>query len=326
MDLKTSYLGIELKNPIVPSASPLSLNISTIRALEDYGASAIVLYSMFEEQIRFEKKNLHNFLTYNIEHPLEIFPQQGEYYRNTDEYLEHITSTKKAVNIPVIASINGTNVGEWMNYAKEIEQAGADALEINLYHIPTDPDIPSEEIEQLYLNIVKHIRSIISIPIAVKLSPFFTSLANMAKKFYECGANGLVLFNRFYQPNIDIELQQVTSNISLSNSEEMRLPLRWIAILHKTIELDLAASSGIHTATDVIKLTMAGANVTMMCSALLQHGTKHIQEVLTNVQQWMVEHEYSSLSSLRGIMSYKTIKDPSVFERAHYLKALNSYM
>jgi dihydroorotate dehydrogenase (fumarate) len=329
MNLSTSYLGLALKNPIVPSASPMSRTIGSIRAMEDYGASAIVLYSLFEEQIRHETNELNHFLSHGTEsfaEALSYFPQQSDYYHGPEEYLEHISSAKRAVEIPIIASINGSTAGGWTDYAKKMQQAGADALELNIYHIPTDPDITGAEVEDMYIEIMRAVRSAVSIPIAVKLSPFFTSVASMAKKLDDAGANGLVLFNRFYQPDINLDSLQVEPGVILSTSEALRLPLRWVAILHKQIKADIAATTGIHTAEDVLKMMMAGANVTMVCSALLRHGPRRIREIITGITQWMVDHEYASLEQMRGSMSHKSVADPSAFERANYMKALNSYM
>jgi dihydroorotate dehydrogenase (fumarate) len=329
MNLATSYLGLALKNPVVPSASPMSRTIGSIRAMEDYGASAIVLYSLFEEQIRHETNELNHFLSHGTEsfaEALSYFPAQTDYYHGPEEYLEHIASAKRAVEIPIIASINGSTTGGWTDYAKKMQQAGADALELNIYHIATDPDVTGAEVEELYLDIMRAVRAAVTIPIAVKLSPFFTSIASMAKKLDDAGANGLVLFNRFYQPDINLDSLQVEPGVVLSTSEALRLPLRWVAILHKQVKADLAATTGIHTAEDVLKMMMAGANVTMVCSALLRHGPRRIREILTGVTQWMVDHEYASLEQMRGSMSHKSVADPSAFERANYMKALNSYM
>ena len=329
MDLSTQYLGLNLKNPIVPSASPMSKTVGSVRLMEDYGASAVVLFSIFEEQIRHETKEMYHHLTYHAESYAEAtsyFPEAGDYHSGPEEYLEHIRKLKESVSIPIIGSINGVTDGGWIEYAKLIEQAGADALELNVYYIPTDVNMTSDDIEQTYFDIVKDVRNQVKIPIAVKLSPFFTSIPNVAQRLEKIGVNGLVLFNRFYQPDINLESLNVEPGVILSNSDALRLPLRWIAILHKKVKADLAASTGVHTAEDVLKLTMAGANATMMCSALLRHGAKKIREVLTGVQQWMVEHEYASLNDMRGSMSHHSVADPSSFERANYMKALQTYM
>jgi dihydroorotate dehydrogenase (fumarate) len=329
MDLSTTYLGMKLKNPIVPSASPMSRTVASIKSMEDFGASAIVLYSLFEEQIRHETKELNHFLEYGAEsfaEAVSYFPAHEEYYLGPEEYLEHIQKVKAAVSIPVIASLNGSTVGGWTEYAAKIQEAGADALELNIYYIPTSVDTTGAQVEQLYIGILQAVKAKVTIPVAVKLSPFFSSLANMAKRLDENGANGLVLFNRFYQPDINLDALEVEPSVVLSSSDALRLPLRWVAILHKNVKADLAATTGIHTADDVIKMTMAGANVTQVCSTLLRYGPKRIAEILNGVQQWMIEHEYESLTQMRGSMSQKSVANPSAFERANYMKALNSYM
>jgi dihydroorotate dehydrogenase (fumarate) len=329
MDLSTTYLGFTLKNPIVPSASPMSRTVAGIKTMEDYGASAVVLYSLFEEQIRHETKELYHFLSHGSESYAEAvtyFPQQEDYYLGPEEYLEHIRKAKESVAIPIIASLNGSTVGGWTEYAKRMQEAGADALELNIYHIPTSNEHNGGFVEQLYLEILQAVKAMVTIPVAVKLSPFFSSLPNMARRLDERGANGLVLFNRFYQPDINLDTLEVEPSVVLSTSDALRLPLRWVAILHNTVNADLAATTGIHTPEDVIKMTMAGADVTMVCSTLLRYGPKRIAELLNGIQQWMVEHEYESLNQMRGSMSHKSVADPSAFERANYMKALSSYM
>ncbi len=329
MDLSTSYLGLKLKNPIVPSASPMSRTIAGIKAMEDYGASAVVLYSLFEEQIRHEAKELDHFLTYTTDthaEALSYFPKSEDYYLGPEEYLEHLHNVKQAVDIPVIASLNGSTVGGWTEYAKKMQEAGADAIELNIYYIPTDPSLTGGYVEQLYLEILQAVKARVTIPVAVKLSPFFSSLANMAKRLDERGANGLVLFNRFYQPDINLDTLEIEPSVVLSSSDSTRLPLRWISILHKAVKADLAATTGVHTGEDVIKMTMAGASVTMVCSALLRGGPKRIADILNGVQKWMIDHEYESLNQMRGSMSHKSVANPSALERANYMKALNSYM
>lgn len=329
MNLKTTYLGIELKNPIVPSASPLSRTIHSLRSMEDFGASAVVLYSLFEEQIRHEMREIDFHLTqhsHSNAEAMSYFPDSDDYYIGPDQYLEHIRDAKRALEIPVIGSLNGSTLGGWVKYASEIQEAGADALELNIYYIPTDINISSSDVEKRYVEILKSVKKEITIPIAVKISPYFSSTANFAKQLVEAGANGLVLFNRFYQPDIDLESLQIEPSVRLSTSFSTRTPLRWIAILHNKLNIDLAASTGVHTAEDVLKLIAAGANITMLCSALLKNGVGHISDVLTNVNRWLIDHEYESLNQLRGSMSYKTVADPSSFERAHYMKALQSYM
>ena len=329
MDFSTNYLGLKLNNPIVPSASPMSRTLGSIRLMEDNGAAAVVMYSIFEEQIRHDTKEIFHHLTHSAESYAEAtsyFPEPEEYVTGPDEYLEHIRRAKEAINIPIIGSINAATDGGWVEYAKLIEQAGADALELNIYSIPTDLGKDAVSVEQAYLDIVKDVRKQVKIPVAVKLSPFFTSMAHFAAQLDAAGVNGLVLFNRFYQPDINLESLNVEPGVILSSSNSMRLPLRWIAILHGKVKASLAATTGVHTGEDVIKLTMAGADVTMMCSALLRHGPRKIREVLDDVRRWMIEHEYESLSMMRGSVSHKSVADPSAFERANYMKALQSYM
>jgi dihydroorotate dehydrogenase (fumarate) len=328
MDLTTTYMGLKLKNPIVPSASPLSKEIANIRGMEDAGASAVVFYSLFEEQISHEMGELDHFLSHGTEsfaESLSYFPEPEVYHRGPDAYLEHITKAKEAVDIPVIASLNGITSGGWVEYARKMQDAGADALELNIYYIPTDPELLGNAVEQTYIDTLSDVKSNLSIPVAVKLNPFFSSMANVAKRLDDSGADALVLFNRFYQPDIDLEELEVVPNVILSTPQAMRLPLRWVAILHGKIKADLAATGGIHTAEDVVKMLMAGASVTMMCSALLQHGVGHISKVLEEVEAWMEEHEYESISQMQGSMSQQSCADPTAFERANYMKALSTY-
>ncbi len=328
MDLSTTYLGLHLKNPLVPSASPLSRTLDSMKRLEDAGAAAIVMYSLFEEQIQHEAAELNHYMSYGTEsfaEALSYFPEAQEYNLGPDEYVEHLHKAKKALGIPVIGSLNGVSTGGWMKYAKKIEEAGADALELNVYYIPTDPRLSSQAVEDLYLDALKAVKQTVKIPVAMKLSPFFSAMANMASRLDAAGADGLVLFNRFYQPDFDIEALDVVPNVTLSSSHSIRLPLRWIAILFGRVKANLAATSGVHTAEDVLKLLMAGADITMLCSALLQHGPGAIAEILKNLDHWMLEHEYVSVQQMRGSMSQKSVADPSAFERANYMKALTQY-
>jgi dihydroorotate dehydrogenase (fumarate) len=328
MDLSTTYLGLKLKNPIIPSASPLSHTVDSMKRLEDAGAAAVVMYSLFEEQIAHEAAELDHYLNYGKEsfaEALTYFPEAQEYNIGPDEYVELVRKAKQSLAIPVIGSLNGISTGGWISYAKKIADAGADALELNVYYIPTDPDVTSSDVEDRYLEVLHAVKHTVSIPVAVKLSPFFSSMAHMAKRLENSGANGLVLFNRFYQPDIDLETLEVKPNVVLSSSNSMRVPLRWIAILHGHVKMSLAATSGIHTAQDVIKMVMAGADVTMMCSALLKNGPNHIAQVLQDLNQWMLEHEYISVQQMKGSMSQKSVADPAAFERANYVKALQSF-
>jgi dihydroorotate dehydrogenase (fumarate) len=328
MDLTTTYMGLSLKNPIVPSASPLSHTLEGMKRLEDAGASAIVMYSLFEEQIVHESKEFDHYMQYGTEsfaESLSYFPEAEEYNLGPEEYIELIHKAKRALTIPVIGSLNGISAGGWTDYAKKIEQAGADALELNVYYIPTDAGHTSEEVEQRYIDILKAVKGTVTIPVAMKLSPYFSSMANMAARLEAAGANGLVLFNRFYQPDIDLDALEVKPNVILSTPQAMRLPLRWIAVLYGRIQTGFAATSGVHSAQDVIKLLMAGADVTMMCSALLKHGPGHIRQVLEDVNQWMLDHEYVSVSQMKGSMSQKSVANPEAFERANYMRTLQSY-
>ena len=329
MDLSTTYLGLKLRSPLVPSAAaPLTEDIGSIKLMEDHGAAAVVLYSLFEEQLRLERHELHHHLTHGTEsfpEALTYFPEPSEFNVGPEQYLKHIAKAKAAVNIPIIASLNGSTPGGWTDYAKKIQQAGADALELNIYSIPTDIDVTAAEVENEYVEIVKAVKSAITIPVAVKLSPFFTNFANVAKRLVDAGANGLVLFNRFYQPDIDLETLEVTPNILFSTPMAMRLPLRWMAILHGRVPASLAATSGIHRASDVLKMLMAGADVTMLCSTLIRHGARQIGVIERDLVAWMEEHEYTSVTQLKGSLSQKNCPEPSAFERAQYMKAISQF-
>ncbi|MCL5028361.1 MAG: dihydroorotate dehydrogenase-like protein [Bacteroidetes bacterium] len=328
MNITTNYLGLKLSSPIVPSAGPLSQDIGNIKAMEDSGAGAVVLFSIFEEQIEHEELEFYNHTTPHLEshaEALSYFPPSINFKTGPDEYLEHIRKAKEAVSIPIIASLNGKSLGGWIDYAKKIESAGADALELNIYRLATDLSVSGSDVESSYIEIVKEVRKSVSIPIAVKLGSFFSSIAWMANQLDKAGANGLVLFNRFYQPDIDLEKLEVMPSVILSTPMEMRLPLRWIAILYNRINADLAATSGVYSEQDVIKMIMAGASVTQMLSSLLKFGISHIAEVNSKLDYWMEVNEYESLEQMRGSMSYMNVSDPSQFERANYMKLLNSY-
>lgn len=325
LDLTTKYLGLNLRTPLVVSASPLSQEIADIRRLEDAGASAVVLYSLFEEQLRQESLELDFYLSEGTEsyaESLNYFPQPSEFHLGPDEYLEHIRKAKAAVKVPIIASLNGSSVGGWIQYATQIQEAGADALECNIYWIVTDPETTSAEVEQHYIDIVQAVKSAVTIPVAVKVSPFFSNFANMAKRLDAAGANGLVLFNRFYQPDIDLETLELDPRVLLSTPQAMRLPLTWVGILHGRVKAALAATGGIHGAEDVIKLVLVGANVTMLCSTLLRNGINQLRSIEQGVRQWMDSHEYESVQQMQGSMSQKNCADPSAFERAQYMRAV----
>ena len=328
VDLTTTYLGLQLKNPVGASASPISKKLDGIRSLEDAGASAVVMYSLFEEQIVHESLALDHYLnrgTDTYAESLTYFPDLQHYNVGPEEYLELIRKAKAAVNIPVIGSLNGVSTGGWIDYARKIEQAGADALELNVYYVPTDTMLTSQELEQTYFDLVKDVRAQVRIPLAIKLNPFFTALPNVASRLAGAGANGLVLFNRFLQPDLDIETLEVTPNLVLSSSNELRLPLRWIAILYGRVEADLALTSGVHTAQDVLKSMMAGASVTMLASELLMNGVKRVGEILGDMQSWMETFEYESVQQMKGSMSQRAVAEPAAFERANYMKALSSF-
>ncbi len=328
MDLSTTYLGLSLKNPLVAAAGPLTAEVDSIRELEDSGAAAVVLHSLFEEQITHEAEELAHLTTQGTEsfaESLTYFPEAGDYRLGPDEYLEHIRKAKLAVDIPVIASLNGVTVGGWIDYATKMQRAGADAIELNVYYIATDPTLHAPDVENRYVQILKAVKSHVKIPVAMKLSPFFSATAAMAKRLDEAGADGLVLFNRFYQPDINLDTLEVVPDLVLSTPFDMRLPLRWIAILHGRVRASLAATSGIATGRDVVKMIMAGADVAQVCSVLLRKGTRELGRMLRDMQAWMEEREYASVAQMKGSMSQKSCPDPAAFERANYMKTLNSY-
>jgi len=325
IDLSTNYLALRLRTPLVASASPLSHDLDGIRRLEDAGASAIVLYSLFEEQLRRESQELEYHLSAGTEsfaESLTYFPARSEFRTGPEAYLCHIEKAKSAVRIPIIASLNGATLGGWTRYARAMEDAGADAIECNIYSIATDMDVTGVEVEQQYIDIVRAVKSSVSIPVAVKLSPFFSNMAHMAKWMVEAGANGLVLFNRFYQPDIDLQDLEVRPNVLLSTPQALRLPLTWIGILYGRVQASVAATSGVHSAEDVIKLLMAGADVTMLCSSLLRHGIAHLSVIERGLREWMTEHEYESVDQMQGSMSQLRCADPGAFERAQYMRAV----
>ncbi|MEI8314285.1 MAG: dihydroorotate dehydrogenase-like protein [Verrucomicrobiota bacterium] len=329
MDLRTTYMGLTLKTPLVVSAcQPLSDDIGKIKRIEDAGAAAVVLYSLFEEQLRLETKELDHHLTEGTEsfaEALNYFPAAESYHLGPDEYLEHIRKAKAAVKIPVIASLNGSTPGGWTDFAKQIEQAGADALELNIYNIPSDLTLSGAVVEQSYLDVVRAVKGVVKIPVAVKLSPFFSNMANMAKQLDDAGANALVLFNRFYQPDINLDELEVQPSVLLSTPQALRLPLRWLAILHGKIRADLAGTSGVHTAQDALKMLMAGANCTLIASALLAHGVDHLRTMEQGLRDWMEQHWYESVEQMQGSMSQMKCPNPSSFERAQYMRAITSF-
>jgi dihydroorotate dehydrogenase (fumarate) len=327
-DLTTTYLGLQLKNPLVVSASPLTKKVEHAKEAEAAGASAIVMYSLFEEQVTHESNELDFYLNRGADfypEALTYFPDMSFGDLGARGYLENLEEVKKAVSIPVIGSLNGSSPGGWTDYAKAMEEAGADALELNMYYLATDPAITAAEMEDRYVELVAQVRAAVRIPLALKLSPFFTSIPNIAKRFSEAGANGLVLFNRFYQPDLDLEALEVVPNLFLSDARELRLPLRWVAILYGRITADLALTTGVHSGKEVVKAIMAGASVAMTTSALLANGIGRLETMLREVDTWMTEHEYESVAQMRGAMSQKAVADPAAFERANYIRALSSY-
>jgi dihydroorotate dehydrogenase (fumarate) len=328
VDLTTTYLGLNLKNPLVASPSPLSEKIENVKRMQEAGIAAVVMYSLFEEQIIHESLELDHFLnrgTDTYPEALTYFPNIGKYSLAPEKYIETLQKTKQAVSIPVMGSLNGVSTGGWIEYARKIQDAGADALELNTYYLPNDLNLTAAELEDNYIKLVSDIRASISIPLAVKLAPFFTALPNFARRLVEAGANGLVLFNRFYQPDFDLDNLEVVPNLVLSTSDELRLPLRWIAMLYGKVQTDFALTSGVHTPVDAIKAIMAGANVAMSTSAILKHGTGVISQILSGMEAWMVEHEYESVRQMCGSMSQGAVAEPAAFERANYMKVLNSF-
>jgi dihydroorotate dehydrogenase (fumarate) len=325
MDLSTTYLGLKLPSPLVASASPLSRDVDGICRLEDAGASAVVLYSLFEEQLRQEEMDLQYHMSAGTEsfaESLTYFPQPSEFHTGPEGYLNHIRKAKSSVAMPIIASLNGTTLGGWTKFAADIERAGADAIECNIYSIPTDPRLTAADVEKTYLDIVRAVKETVTIPVAVKLSPFFSNLANFARRLDDAGADGLVLFNRFYQPDIDLEELEIRPNVLLSTPHALRLPLTWIGILYGRVRASLAGTGGVHSAEDAVKLLMVGANVTMLCSSLMRHGVNHLRHLERELREWMEEHEYESVAQMQGSMSQLRCPDPAAFERAQYMRAV----
>jgi dihydroorotate dehydrogenase (fumarate) len=327
-ELTTNYLGLKLKNPLVVSASPLSEKVETAIQLEKAGASAIVMYSLFEEQITRESLALDHFMeqgTDSYAEALSYFPEFGRYVLGTESYLEQLRALKEAVDIPVIASLNGVSRGKWIEYAERMEASGADALELNIYFLATDLQEDASQIESRYLDLIQNVAMAVEIPVAVKISPFFTSIPHFCSKAAKAGARGLVLFNRFYQPDFDLDQLEVVPRLKLSSNLEMLLPLRWISIMHGRIDVDFALTSGVQSGTDVIKAMLAGSKVTMVASELLRKGPQRLTEMLDSATVWMEENEYESIEQMQGAMSQKSVADPAAFERANYMKVLGSY-
>lgn len=328
MNLTTHYMGIPLKNPVVPSSSPVSENVDNIRRMADAGAAAVIMFSIFEEQLRMEAAALDHYTSAgdNIyAESTSFFPKVDEYHVGPSRYLDIIHRASQAVDIPIIGSLNGMTSEGWIDYASQIEQAGAKALELNIFMIPTDPHISGLQVENSYLEIVRAVKETVSIPVAVKMNPFFSSIANMARKLEEAGADGLVLFNRFIQPDIDLNELEVVPNLTLSTAGEIRLPLRWIAILYGKLGISLAATRGVHSASEVVKYILAGADVVCTTAALLKQGIPFLGTLLTDLVAWMDEHEYESVEQMKGAMSQKSVADPSAFERANYIKTIEHF-
>ncbi len=328
MDLTTTYLGMELKNPIVPSPSPLSQKIGNLKRMEDAGAAAVIMHSLFEEQINDESHQLDHYLSYGTESHAEAmhyFPEAHEYKVGPDGYLDLIRKAKESLEIPVMGSLNGVSTGGWIDYAKLIQDAGADALELNIYYMPTSVDLGSAEVEKMYIDVVGDVKKVVDIPVAVKISPFFSSIANMCKQVVDAGADGLVLFNRFYQPDFDLENLEVVPHLVLSSQFDSRLPMRWIAILYGRLDVDFAMTRGVRSFEDSIKGLMAGAKVTMMTSEILEHGIDRISQIIDQITHWMEEREYESVKQMQGSMSQIKCPEPAAFERANYMKVLHSW-
>ncbi len=329
MNLSTTYMGLNLKNPLVPSASPLSTSLDQVLRLEDAGAAAVVLYSLFEEQINHQVERVDHYLTtFNESYAeaLSYFPEP-EAFNNlyAEQYLEHISALKRSVGIPIIASLNGVSEGGWLTYARKMEEAGADAIELNIYYLASDPALSGREVERMYLDDIKRVKKNLRIPVAVKVGPYFSSFAHMAIEMDQAGADALVLFNRFYQPDIDLELMEVKPSLVLSSNYEKRLPMRWLAIIHGQVRASLAATTGIHSAEDAVKMLLCGADVTMVASVLLRKGIDYLGEMIGDLESWMIEHEYESVEQLKGSMSLSHVAEPAAFERANYLKILQQW-
>jgi dihydroorotate dehydrogenase (fumarate) len=328
MNLTTSLMGLTLTNPLIVGSSPLSRELEQLKRLDEAGAGAVVIHSLFEEQIRHEQAELDHYLTVGTEsfaEALSYFPKQDAFFRGPDEYLEHLRQAKAALRIPIIASLNGISPGGWIEYARRIEEAGADALELNIYYVAASPELTGAEIEQMYIDDLVAVKRAVKIPVAMKLAPFFSNTANLAKRLSEAGADGLVLFNRFYQPDLDIEELKVVPTLQLSTPGELLLPLRWVALLSGRIKSDLVLTSGVHSARDAVKAMMAGATAVQICSVLLERGIPHLGVMLAELTTWMSGHSYESVADLRGVLSQKSCPEPAAFERANYMKTLQSY-
>jgi len=328
-NLKTNYLGLELKNPLVVSPNPLCSSLDNIKRMEDAGAGMVVLHSLFEEQLTGESMALNENLlqgTESFAESLSYFPEMSDYHMGPDSYLDLIRKAKETTRIPIMGSLNGVSEGGWTDFASRMEEAGADGIELNMYFIPTDPDMDEAHINDMYMTLVKQVTSIVRIPVAVKVAPHFTSMAHAAKRLGEQGAKGIVLFNRFYQPDIDLDTLEVVPRIQLSSPSRLHLRLRWTAILYGRVAPDIAITGGVHSHEDVVKCMMAGAKISMMASALLKFGIGHLSTVLKGFDRWLDDREYDSVEMMQGSMSQKSVANPAAFERANYMKVLTSYM
>jgi dihydroorotate dehydrogenase (fumarate) len=328
VNLNTTYLGLKLKNPLVPAASPLSKWLDGLKRMEDAGAGAVTMFSLYEEQIEHELAQMGLYMDMGSESYAEAtryLPEPESYHRGPEEYLSLIADAKASLSIPVIASLNGSSDGGWVDYAKKMEQAGADALELNIYWIETSPYISGQEVESRYIEVVRSVSGSVNIPVAVKVGPYFSSMANMASKLHAAGAKGIVLFNRFYQPDFDVIARELRPSLTWSSAQEMRLPLHWTAILYGQVPMDIALSTGIQRANDVAKALMAGATVTTFASCLMQHGIGHMTKMLADLTAWLAREEYESVDQLRGVMSHQKVVNPSAYERANYMKELQSF-
>ena len=328
MDLTTTYMGMKLKHPIIASSSPLSGSVASIKRLEDAGAAAVVMFSLFEEQLKHESAALEHLMTAGTEsfaESLSYFPEEDDYTVGPDSYLELLRQASAAVDIPIIGSLNGiTNTG-WIEYAQLMQQAGAKGVELNIYYIPADLTTAGREVEQRYVDIVKAVKAAVTVPVAVKLSPFFSAIGSMAKALDDAGADGLVLFNRFYQPDFDLDKLEVAPNLQLSTPDEIRLPLLWLAVLYGRLRASLGATRGVHTPIEVVKYVMAGADAVMTTSALLKNGIDYLTILRDGLKTWMEVHGYDSVTQMKGSMSQRNVADPTAFERANYIKTLESY-
>ena len=328
MNLATRYMGLDLKSPLLVSSNPLTEKLDNIRQMEDYGAGAVVMFSLFEEQIR-QENAMFDYLTEthadSFAEALNYFPPLESYRVGTSHYLELIRKASEAVDIPIIGSLNGITQEGWISYAKEIEQAGARGLELNIYFIPSDPSLDGRGVEQRYLDILKAVKSAVSIPVALKLNPYFSSMAHMAQQLDAAGADALVLFNRFYEPDINIDRLELENSLDLSGPSEVRLPLLWLGVLFGKVEASLAATTGVHSARDMVKYILAGADVTMTASSLLKHGTRHLRRMLVDLEFWMEARHIGSLAEMRGILSRQRVENPVAYERANYIKILEGY-